>query len=109
MGMMEVYAIAAETIRQMDPAPLYRHMPERMKRAERYRFEKDRLLCIGGGLLMRHVVGIRNESEICYGRYGKPFAPGYPAFNLSHSGDWCILVKGENEIGADIEKIDETI
>ena len=36
-------------------------MPERMKRAVRYRFEKDRLLCIGGGLLMRHVVGIRDE------------------------------------------------
>ena len=107
MDMMTVYAISVGTVRQLDPTPLFRYMPERMKRAERYRFEKDRLLCIGGGLLMRHVVGIRDESEIRHGRYGKPFASGYPAFNISHSGDWCILVKGESEIGADIEKIDE--
>ena len=60
---MEVYAIAAETIRQLDPAPLCRHMPERMKRVEGYRFEKDRLLCIGGGLLMRHVVRLCQKME----------------------------------------------
>ena len=107
MEMMPVYAISAETVRQLDWEFLFRFMPERMKRAERYRFEKDRLLCIGGGFLMRHVVGIRDESEISYGQYGKPFAPGYPAFNLSHSSDWCILVKGESEIGVDIQKIDE--
>ena len=104
---MDGYAIAAETIRHLDPAPLCRHMPERMKRAEKYRFERDRLLCIGGGLLMRHVVGIRDESELSQGPYGKPYAPGYPAFNISHSGEWCILVKGESDIGADIEKIDK--
>ena len=61
----------------------------------------------GGGLLMRHVVGIRDGSELRQGQYGKPFAPGYPAFNISHSGGWCILSKGDCEIGADIEKTDE--
>ena len=107
MDKVAVYAISAETVRQLDQTSLFRHMPERMKRAEKYRFERDRLLCIGGSLLMRHVVGIRDESKIRQGQYGKPFAPGYPAFNLSHSGEWCILVKGKSEIGADIEKIDE--
>ena len=63
MGMMEVYAIAAETIRQLDPAPLCRHMPERMKRAERYRFEKDRLLCIGGGEELRAQAEAVNRLE----------------------------------------------
>ena len=106
MEMMPVYAISTETVRKLDRTPLFRHMPERMKRAERYRFEKDRLLCMGGGFLMLHVVGIRDESEICQGQYGKPFAPGYPAFNLSHSGEWCILSKGDCEIGVDIEKTD---
>ena len=105
--MMPVYAISAETIRNLDHTQLFRHMPERMRRAEKYRFERDRLLCIGGGILIKHVVGIRNESEIRLGQYGKPYAPGYPGFNLSHSGEWCILVKGKSEIGADIEKIDE--
>ena len=107
MEMMPLFAVSVETVRQLDQTSLFRHMPERMKRAEKYRFERDRLLCIGGGLLMRHVVGIRDESDLSQGLYGKPFAPGYPAFNLSHSGEWCILVKGKSEIGADIEKIDE--
>ncbi len=107
MEMMPLFAVSVETVRQLDQTSLFRHMPERMKRAEKYRFERDRLLCIGGSLLMRHVVGIRDESKIRQGQYGKPFAPGYPAFNLSHSGEWCILVKGESEIGADIEKIDK--
>ena len=107
MEMMPLFAVSVETVRQLDQTSLFRHMPERMKRAEKYRFERDRLLCIGGGLLMLHVVGIRDESKIRQGQYGKPFAPGYPAFNLSHSGEWCILVKGKSEIGADIEKIDE--
>ena len=105
--MMPVYAISAETIRNLDHTQLFRHMPERMRRAEKYRFERDRLLCIGGGILIKHVVGIRNESEIRLGQYGKPYAPGYPGFNLSHSGEWCVLSKGDCEIGVDIEKIDE--
>ncbi len=107
MDKVAVYAISAETVRQLNQTSLFRYMPERMKRAEKYRFERDRLLCIGGGFLMRHIVGIRDESEIRHGRYGKPFAPGYPAFNLSHSGEWCILAKGDCEIGMDIEKIDK--
>ncbi len=107
MEIMPVYAISAETVQQLDQTHLLRRMPERMRQAEKYRFEKDRLLCIGGGILMKHVVGIRDESEIRQGQYGKPYATGYPGFNLSHSGEWCILSKGDCEIGVDIEIIDE--
>ena len=107
MGRMPVYAISTETVRQLDWTPLVREMPERMARAEGFRFEKDRLLCVGGGFLMRQVVGIREGSRLRRGRYGKPFAPGHPAFSLSHSGQWCILAKWESEVGVDIERIDE--
>lgn len=107
MQTISVYAISAETVRQADWTPLVRHMPARMEKAERFRFEKDRLLCIGGGFLMRQVVGICDESALCLGEYGKPFAPGYPHFSLSHCGEWCILSKCDCEIGADIEKTDE--
>ena len=103
-----VYAVRTDTVRRLDPAPLERAMPERTARAGRFCLEKDRLLCLGAGFLMMEALGIRNESEIRYGEYGKPFAPGYPAFSISHSGAWCILAAGEGSvIGADLEEINE--
>lgn len=101
-----VRAIDAGTIRSMDWTPVYRRMPGRMERAGRYRFERDRLLCVGAGLLLLGVLGLRDEAELRYGAYGRPYAPGYPDFNLSHSGEWCLLAVGEADIGVDIEKID---
>lgn len=101
-----IYAIHADTIRRMDWTPLRERMPGRMAKADRYRLERDRLLCMGAGLLMLRFAGIRDESQLRQGKNGKPFAPGYPAFNLSHSGQWCVLAMGEGEIGVDIERID---
>ena len=107
--MMEVsvYAIRTDTVRQLDLSALGKAMPERAARARRYRFEKDRLLCLGAGFLLLEGLGIRNEAELRYGGNGKPYAPGYPAFNLSHSGAWCVLAKGgeDGRIGIDIEEI----
>lgn len=103
-----VCALRADAVRVMDWRPVAERLPARMARADRYRFEKDRLLCVGGGLLMLDVLGIRDESELQTGKYGKPCAPGYPAFNLSHSGEWCLLAMGEADVGADIEQIDES-
>ena len=103
-----IWAIQTETVRLLDLSCLEAAMPQRMERARRFRFEKDRLLCIGAGYLMMQVIGIRNESELRFGANGKPFAPGYSAFNLSHSGQWCVLACGtERTIGVDIEQIDE--
>lgn len=104
-----IYAIRTDKVRQMDPAALEAAMPERADRARRYRFEKDRLLCLGAGFLLLEGLGIRNEAELRYGENGKPYAPGYPAFSLSHSGAWCVLAKGRENgsIGADIEEINE--
>ena len=104
---LPVYAIHTDMVRQMNWASLHQSMPERMKKAYRYYFERDRLLCVGAALLMRQVAGVRDEAELRTGPFGKLSAPGYPAFNLSHSGDWCVLVKGDQDIGVDIEKDDE--
>ncbi len=107
MRRIPVYAISTETVRQLDCTPITRHMPGRMAKAERFMFEKDRLLCIGGGFLMRKVLGINDEKELRCTESGKLYAPGYPAFNLSHSGEWCIFSEWESEIGVDIEAVDE--
>ena len=106
-GVLPVYAIHVETVRHTNLTLLSRHMPARMEKAYQYCQERDRLLCIGAGLLLQRVLGIRDETELRTGSFGKPYAPGFPAFNLSHSGDWCILATGQNDIGADIEEEDE--
>ena len=38
-----VYAVHVDTVRQLNWTELSRSMPARMERAQRYRFEKDRL------------------------------------------------------------------
>ena len=103
-----VYALHTESVRQADLTIPEQRMPERMKRAALFRFERDRLLCIGAGLLMLQVLGIPDESVLACGPYGKPAAPGYPGFSLSHSGNWVILAAGPDPVGADLEKRDET-
>jgi len=102
-----IHAMHIDTVRRADWTSLDRCMPARMEKARRFRFERDRLLCIGAGLLLQRFAGIHDESELSTGPYGKPFSPGGPAFSLSHSGDWCALVTGEDDIGMDIEKTDE--
>ena len=81
---VSVYAIHTDEVRRMDWTPLYDSMPRRMARA----------------------AGVRNEAELRLGPYGKPYRPGRPAFSLSHSGEWCVLAKGDGEIGVDIEGMD---
>lgn len=108
MNAITVYAIRTDTVRALDLTALQTAMPERMGKARRFRFERDRLLCLGAGFLMMNALGIRREDELRYGENGKPYAPGYPAFNLSHSGSWCALsAGGVKRIGFDLEEINE--
>lgn len=44
-----------------------------------------------------------------FGEQGKPYLVDYPLFfSLSHSGDACLCVVSEQEIGADIQKLSNT-
>ncbi|MGN0429092.1 MAG: 4'-phosphopantetheinyl transferase family protein [Acetatifactor sp.] len=44
-----------------------------------------------------------------FGEQGKPYLVDYPLFfSLSHSGDACLCVVSEQEIGADIQKFSHT-
>lgn len=53
-----------------------------------------RWLCYGDG----------RRTPFQYGPQGKPFLPGAPGFNLSHSGGWLALVLGDSpDLGIDIE------
>lgn len=39
------------------------------------------------------------------GKHGKPFIEGYPIhYNISHSGNYVVLVSAESEVGVDIQE-----
>lgn len=84
---------------------------QRRLRAERYLFEKDRLLCLAAGVLIDRGLqeyGLR-EADVqfaCNG-YGKPYLPAYPQihFNVSHAGTMAVAVFSDREIGCDVEPL----
>ena len=55
--------------------------PERQEKIARYRFDKDKLLSLAAGLLIRRAIG---EKPITLGEHGKPYADGC-FFSVSHS------------------------
>lgn len=84
--------------------------PERQRRADAFRFPKDRRLCLGARLLLSHAIREAGLSlgEPVVGEYGKPAYPGSGFFfNLSHSGDWVLCAAAGCEIGCDVERISD--
>lgn len=83
--------------------------PARRQKADRFRFPKDRRLCLGAELLLRYVLRVRGAEfpdEFVYGPQGKPQLPDDSLqFSLSHSGGWVLCAAGSCAVGCDIEKI----
>lgn len=84
--------------------------PARQKKADSFRFEKDRRLCIGAELLLRcglRTAGIEKpDTSFVYGPQGKPYLKNCALyFNFSHSGDWVVCALSSCETGCDMQKI----
>ena len=76
---------------------------DRKVKANRFIQEKDRLLCIGAGYLLKRYLP---EGPVKVTPSGKPYLADGPYFNLSHSGEYVLLgVCKTREIGVDIERI----
>ena len=91
---------------------------DRQEKIRRFRFEKDKRLSAGAGLLLRTALsdyGKKTGKEfICNpnlktvcGKNGKPHLMDYPDvfFNLSHSGSIALCVVSDMAAGCDVEKI----
>ena len=76
--------------------------PERQAKIARYRFEKDKLLSLAAGLLIRRAIG---ESPIIFGEHGKPYAENGVCFSVSHSGSIAAIAVDAVEVGLDVEQI----
>ena len=86
---------------------------ERQKKADRFRFRKDRNLCLGAGVLLRFALreaGVLEENPTYRtGENGKPYLFSYPNifFNLSHSGSFVLCALSGVDVGCDIEKMED--
>ncbi len=85
---------------------------ERQNRIKRFRSEKDKMISLLSGLLIRSKLAEfletdPNKIEIVKGENGKPYVSNFENihFSLSHSGEMIMLALDENNIGADTELI----
>ena len=96
-------ADAGRFARGMDALP----WPERRDKVMRFRFEKDRRLCLAGGLLVAHALRVWGVGDLAmsYGEFDKPRLAHVPGvhFNLSHAGIYCVCAVSDEPVGVDVE------
>ena len=79
--------------------------PKRKEKAERFVKEQDRLLSLGAGYLHKKYLP---QGEIKVNESGKPYLADGTFFNVSHSGEYVVLVSHPSrDVGVDIEQINE--
>lgn len=94
-----------------DIRPLTAHLEEaaallpaaRQERIRRCPRETTRLQLLTAGLLLRHVLGITEDTPLLYTPQGKPYLEHGPCFNLSHSGHFSALAVCDQPIGLDLQ------
>lgn len=83
--------------------------PERREKVARYRFAKDRRLCLGAGLLAAHMLQRAGACDLtlAYAEHGKPYLVNHPSihFNLSHSGTLAVCAVADVPVGVDVEVV----
>lgn len=83
--------------------------PQELARAARFHFEEDRRRWLHSRALLRTELGSilkcpPREVPLEVAPGGKPFVPGGPHFNLSHSGRFAVLIIGDaRPVGVDVE------
>jgi len=78
---------------------------ERRERIQQYVQPADRARCLVAGLLLRRVCGVTDDSQLVFGKNGKPYLKNSRLyFNISHAGDYVVLATADREVGVDIEK-----
>lgn len=81
---------------------------ERLRKAEGYRFMKDKALSLGAGILLRYALksaGI-DSAEMAVTAKGKPYLENHSelSFSLSHSGTLVMCVAGGVPVGCDVQE-----
>lgn len=109
--MKRLYYLSIKDIKNDFDTLLEKVTPNRQRAIVDFCFIEDKLRCLGAGLLLRNVLGIKTDDMISYGEFGKPELKANRHnkirfhFNLSHSGNYVMLGINNCEIGVDIEKL----
>ncbi len=110
-----VWRIPLEIDRPLDDVEWSLLAPDERARAERFKFEEPRIRLVRCRHALRTLLG---HWLVCdpaalqfqYGEHGKPELkddPHAPAFNVSHSHDWgLIVISATGELGIDVERMD---
>lgn len=81
----------------------------RAEKVNRYRFEKDKRLCLGAGLLAQHMLEQAGVSDPVFSvnEFGKPVLSDRSDihFNISHDGTLAVCVVCDRQAGIDVQKI----
>jgi 4'-phosphopantetheinyl transferase len=97
------YVVLDENLKIEDLKEAVALLPsERQAKIARYRFEKDKLLSLAAGLLIRRAIG---ESPITFGEHEKPYAESGVYFSVSHSDRVAAIAVDDVEVGLDVEEI----
>lgn len=85
---------------------LSRIAPCYVEKYHKYKIQRDADQELVSGYLLQKYLGIYQDKQLVYNEKGKPFlASGKKYFNISHSGDYVVLVIADCDVGIDIEKI----
>lgn len=101
----------------------YQMMPIwRREKCDKYKFDKDKRLSLGVGILLRKALeerGLPFDSNVSVNEKGKPYfsyddsnnltESQRVCFNLSHSGTKAICVVSDTNVGCDIEMVGRDI
>lgn len=96
----------AEHILQYEKQILSQIAPQYVKKYQEHKIEADKKQELMAGYLLKTYLDIEREEQLVINENGKPLLKaGKPFFNLSHSGNYVVLVISDCEIGVDIEHI----
>lgn len=103
---MNLYGINIKTVNDFTEEHFITFFPKRYERSKRYLNREDALRSLGAGILINSILKV-SEKELEYNKYGKPFVCGKKEFNISHGGEYAVMVCDDKPIGVDIEPMKE--
>lgn len=110
---MNIYACKLPSYKNWRELHFYSRYISQKRRDRIQRFKKvgDAYRSLISELLLRKILFDQfhlDDVTISTNRQGKPYLPYHSDihFNLSHSGEWCVCIVGEKQVGIDIEYID---
>ncbi|WP_406531742.1 4'-phosphopantetheinyl transferase family protein [Methanobrevibacter sp.] len=111
---MKMIKLAYCNVVDLDLKKSYGLLPnDRKNKVDRFRFPKDKKLSCGAYLLLKKMLSDEDIYDLSfkYGKYEKAYLANHDNiyFNISHSGEYVACGISNEEIGVDVEQIDETI